>query len=77
MAGRFYYSSLLFSEDWSLAGDKDRSFVGSKQWIGAIEIGFVIETLLNVSSKVITVSDGADIDSKARDIAEHFDKQVI
>ena len=51
--------------------------MGSRQWIGAIEIGFVIETLLGVTAKVITVSKGANIDLKARDLAEHFDRQAI
>ena len=58
------------------AGDKPSSFVGSKQWIGAIELGYILDTLLGVSSKVITVSNGAEMASKAREIAHHFDSQV-
>lgn len=58
------------------AGDKQRSFVGSKQWIGAIELGYILDSLLGVSSKVITVSSGAEMPSKAREIARHFDTQV-
>lgn len=57
-------------------GDKPSSFVGSKQWIGAIELGYILDTLLGVSSKVITVSSGSDMPSKAREIAHHFDTQV-
>lgn len=34
------------------AGDKQQGFIGSKQWIGAIELGFVLDTLLGVSCKV-------------------------
>lgn len=30
-------------------GDKDRSFVGSREWIGAIELSFVLDKLLGVS----------------------------
>ena len=59
------------------AGDKPGTFVGSKQWIGAIELGFILDTLLGVSCKVITVSSGADMPSKAREIAHHFDTQVL
>ena len=59
------------------AGDKERSFVGSRQWIGAIEIGFVLETLLGVTSKVIPVASGRDMDQKASEIARHFDSQVL
>ena len=58
------------------AGDKPSSFVGSKQWIGAIELGFILDTLLGVACKVITVPSGADMPSKAREIAHHFDTQV-
>ena len=50
--------------------------MGSKQWIGAIELGYILDTLLGVSSKVITVSSGSDMPSKAREIAHHFDTQV-
>ena len=37
-------------------GDKDKSFVGSNKWIGAIEIGYVLDEYLGVTSKVITVN---------------------
>ena len=50
--------------------------MGSKQWIGAIELGYILDTLLGVTSKIITVSAGADMDQKAREIAHHFDTQV-
>lgn len=30
-------------------GDKDPSFVGSHEWIGAIELSFVLDKLLGVS----------------------------
>jgi hypothetical protein len=57
-------------------GDKPRSFVGSKQWVGAIELGFVLDTLLGVTCRVITVPSGADLPSKARELAHHFDTQA-
>lgn len=56
-------------------GDKPAEFIGSKQWIGAIELGFVLDTLLGVSCKVITVASGDEMPSKAREIAAHFDTQ--
>lgn len=56
-------------------GDKQQEFIGSRQWIGAIELGFVLDTLLGVTCKVITVASGADMPSKAREIAHHFDTQ--
>ena len=56
-------------------GDKPKEFIGSRNWIGAIELGFVLETLYNIQSKVITVSDGSNMASVAQDIGHHFDTQ--
>lgn len=33
-------------------GDKDPSFIGSREWIGAIELSFVLDKLLGVSLAV-------------------------
>lgn len=57
------------------AGDKPQAFVGSREWIGAIELGYVLDERLGVASKVITVSSGAEMSTKAREIAQHFDSQ--
>ena len=56
-------------------GDKPAEFLGSKQWIGAIELGFVLDALLGVSCKVMTVASGAEMTQHARAIAAHFDTQ--
>lgn len=56
-------------------GDKTGDFVGSKQWIGAIELGYILDSLLGVTSKVITVPSGDQMPSKARELAAHFDTQ--
>ena len=56
-------------------GDKQASFVGSKNWIGAIELGYVLDSLYQVECKIITVSDGAEMASVARQIGQHFDTQ--
>lgn len=56
-------------------GDKSRDFIGSKNWIGAIELGYVLDSLYNVQSKIITVSDGSNMPSVAREIGQHFDTQ--
>lgn len=49
--------------------------MGSKQWVGAVELSYVLDSLLGVSSKIITVARGADLPTKAREIAHHFDTQ--
>ncbi|BFI30697.1 Ufm1-specific protease 2 [Marchantia polymorpha subsp. ruderalis] len=55
--------------------DKEPSFVGSKEWIGAIEISFVLDKLLGVSCKILNVSSGAEMPSYCRQLALHFETQ--
>jgi hypothetical protein len=44
-------------------GDKDPSFIGSRGWIGAIELSFVLDKLLGVSIFFSEVSFTANINS--------------
>lgn len=37
-------------------GDKDPSFIGSREWIGAIELSFVLDKLLGVSIAHLRIS---------------------
>ncbi|XP_031283525.1 probable Ufm1-specific protease [Pistacia vera] len=56
-------------------GDKDPSFIGSREWIGAIELSFVLDKLLGVSCKIINVRSGAELPEKCRELALHFETQ--
>ncbi|KAL6542002.1 hypothetical protein OROGR_011488 [Orobanche gracilis] len=56
-------------------GDKDPSFIGSCEWIGAIELSFVLDKLLGVSCKVINVRSGNELPEKCRELALHFETQ--
>jgi hypothetical protein len=56
-------------------GDKEASFVGSQEWIGAIELSFVLDKLLGVTSKILSVRSGAEMPSKGRELALHFRTQ--
>jgi hypothetical protein len=56
-------------------GDKPSSFVGSKQWIGSQEVGFVLNQLYQIDSKFMCVSSGSELESKGRQLANHFDSQ--
>jgi hypothetical protein len=47
-------------------GDKEAKFLGSKQWIGSMEVGFVLETRCGIQSRFISVSSGAEMASKVR-----------
>ena len=53
-------------------GDKEAKFIGSKQWIGSTEVGFVLETSCGVESRFLSVSAGSDLASRARELLLHF-----
>jgi hypothetical protein len=56
-------------------GDKPSSFAGSNQWIGAVEVGYVLDEWLGVQSRVVTATNGAEVPAKARELARHFREQ--
>lgn len=56
-------------------GDKEPSFVGSREWIGAIELSFVLDKLLGVCCKIINVRSGEELPEKCRELALHFETQ--
>ena len=49
--------------------------MGSRQWVGAVELSYVLDQLLGVSSKIVNVSKGSELPARAREIAHHFDTQ--
>uniref|UniRef100_A0AAY4BFP8 Ufm1-specific protease 2 n=1 Tax=Denticeps clupeoides TaxID=299321 RepID=A0AAY4BFP8_9TELE len=53
-------------------GDKPAAFVGSRQWIGSIEVQAVLSHLLGVTSKILFVSQGSELPSQGRELANHF-----
>jgi len=53
-------------------GDKPSNFVSSKQWIGSTEVNFVLNTLLNVTSKILYVSSGEEMGTKGPELINHF-----
>lgn len=46
---------------------------GSKEWIGANEVCFVLESLTGLSSRIEFVSSGGEMESKGRLLAKHFE----
>uniref|UniRef100_A0A0K8TSP7 Probable Ufm1-specific protease 2 n=1 Tax=Tabanus bromius TaxID=304241 RepID=A0A0K8TSP7_TABBR len=56
-------------------GDKDRNFIGSKQWIGSTEVSMCLSGLLGVDSKILHVSSGSELASKGYDLLMHFESQ--
>jgi len=53
-------------------GDKPRTFVGSKKWIGSMECGFVLDKLYEIGHSIISVNKGSELDQKARQLINHF-----
>ena len=47
----------------------------SKQWIGSFEICLCLDSLLNVSSKIIYCNSGSEVLSKVPDFVNHFKTQ--
>uniref|UniRef100_A0ACD5ZGZ6 Uncharacterized protein n=1 Tax=Avena sativa TaxID=4498 RepID=A0ACD5ZGZ6_AVESA len=56
-------------------GDKNPAFVGSRDWIGAIELSFVLDKMFGVSCKIINVRSGDELPEKCRELAMHFETQ--
>lgn len=56
-------------------GDKPHSFIGSKDWIGSTEVGFVLQSLLNITVRVLYVSTGEKMPEIVPDLLHHFDTQ--
>ncbi|XP_053976006.1 probable Ufm1-specific protease 2 isoform X2 [Hylaeus volcanicus] len=55
--------------------DKPSSFINSKQWIGSTEVGFVLESLLGISVKVLCASTGEEVSTLATNLLHHFQTQ--
>jgi len=56
-------------------GDKPASFVGSRQWVGSLELSFCLHEMLQIESRIVTASCGAELASRARELALHLDTE--
>ena len=56
-------------------GDKEASFVGSRQWIGSTEVSYCLQHLFGVESRILHVSSGADMGTQARALMRHFNDE--
>ncbi|XP_030305837.1 LOW QUALITY PROTEIN: ufm1-specific protease 2 [Calypte anna] len=54
------------------AGDKPAEFVGSRQWIGSIEVQLVLNQLFGITSRILFVSQGSELALQGRELANHF-----
>lgn len=56
-------------------GDKPASFVGSKDWIGSMEVGYVLDELFGVAFRNVNVPSGPRLVEKAQELKHHFATQ--
>uniref|UniRef100_A0A914PLL6 UFSP1/2/DUB catalytic domain-containing protein n=1 Tax=Panagrolaimus davidi TaxID=227884 RepID=A0A914PLL6_9BILA len=54
-------------------GDKQSKFIGSRGWIGSIEIGFVLESLAGIEARTLQSGSGKDLDEHGRALSYHFE----
>ncbi|KYQ92776.1 hypothetical protein DLAC_05355 [Tieghemostelium lacteum] len=52
--------------------DKEKSFLNSKQWIGAFEITLCLQQLYELDCKILNVKSGSEVQEKSRELARHF-----
>ncbi|EPB76370.1 hypothetical protein ANCCEY_04531 [Ancylostoma ceylanicum] len=52
--------------------DKEEKFIGSRQWIGSTEIGFVLDHMLGIESRYIITNSGSEVPERARELMLHF-----
>lgn len=53
-------------------GQRTKAFIGSKEWIGSIEIQTVLQQYLGISSKILHLSRGTEFINHVKQIADHF-----
>uniref|UniRef100_A0A915NAA5 UFSP1/2/DUB catalytic domain-containing protein n=1 Tax=Meloidogyne javanica TaxID=6303 RepID=A0A915NAA5_MELJA len=83
--GYFHYGQNSFDDSgWGCAyrsfqtclidiGDKPSNFVGSKKWIGSLELSFCLQNMFNITSKILTSKSGSDLAEHARALIFHFE----
>ncbi|XP_012272891.1 ufm1-specific protease 1 [Orussus abietinus] len=54
--------------------DKEESFVGSREWIGSVEVSLALDQRYNVLSKIIHIPSGRDLAKHAETIKKHFEE---
>lgn len=44
-------------------GDKETNFLNSSQWIGAFEVSYILQKLLDIECKMLFLPDGSEINT--------------
>ncbi|GFT44049.1 ufm1-specific protease 1 [Nephila pilipes] len=53
-------------------GDKDLQFIGSKQWIGSLEVAFCVEYFYKIQCRIIHCRNIQELHKHVNDITQHF-----
>ncbi|XP_026684773.1 ufm1-specific protease-like [Diaphorina citri] len=53
--------------------DKPPKFLGSRDWIGSTEVSFVLDTLLGVTSRILSVAANETLLSRVHELSRHFE----
>lgn len=56
-------------------GDKPEHFVGSKEWIGSVEVGLVIDQMFDVPCKIIHSRSGQELENVFENLILHFQQR--
>ena len=55
--------------------DKPSSFVGSKDWIGSVEVGLVLDQYCSVPCRILHCRSGKDLTNIFHQVLEHFEER--
>ncbi|GAU98369.1 hypothetical protein RvY_09524 [Ramazzottius varieornatus] len=55
--------------------DREKSLIGSKQWIGAMEISRTLEQLLGIQCRIVYVQAGRDLGTAFAALKSHFETE--
>ncbi|XP_040168487.1 ufm1-specific protease 2 [Anopheles arabiensis] len=56
-------------------GDKQRPFIGSRQWIGSTEVSMCLSGLLGIDSRIMFVMHGSELASRGMELLQHFQQE--
>jgi hypothetical protein len=56
-------------------GDKEKNFINSRDWIGALECSYVLDELFGVSSRILHITSNDTIRQNKDKIVEYFKSQ--
>lgn len=71
-SGRVVPSLREIQEALVAMGDKPESFVGSKEWIGSLEVAMCLDYFYDVPGKILQIPNGGAIGEYLDKLGEHF-----